>query len=109
MNQAMIEKSTLNLLRLPARLNVGQVAELLGFAVHDIPVLVRHGALHPLGRPQPNAQKWFAASEIEAFSQDKNWLSKSTLVISKHWARNNKKREPAQEPLAPSAALPPEA
>jgi hypothetical protein len=68
MNQTKIEKSILNLLRLPARLHVGQVAELLGFADHDIPVLVRHGALSPLGKPQPNAQKWFAAAEIEAFS-----------------------------------------
>jgi hypothetical protein len=96
----MIDGSTLNMLRLPARLNVEQVAELLGFAVHDIPVLVRQGALHPLGKPQPNAQKWFAASEIELLSRDKNWLSKATLIISRYWARNNKKRNPAEESVA---------
>jgi hypothetical protein len=85
----MNEKSTLALLRLPARLNIEQVAELLGFAVHDIPVLVRHGALHPLGKPVPNAQKWFAAAEIESLSRDKTWLSKATLIISRHWAEKN--------------------
>lgn len=97
----MTDKPTvLSLLRLPGRLDVEQVATLLGFAVHDIPVLVRKGALHPLGKPRHNAQKWFAAVEIESYSHDKNWLSKATLIISKHWAVNNKSRDPAEDYVA---------
>jgi hypothetical protein len=33
----------------------------MGFTPHDIPTLVRAGLLKPLGRPTPNAVKYFAA------------------------------------------------
>ena len=47
-NQA---RELLNLRRLPAMLNMAQTAVMLGLAEHDIPVLVRHGLLQPLGDP----------------------------------------------------------
>ena len=47
---------------LPARLDAASAAKLLGFAEHDIQVLLRTGKLTPLGDPAPNAPKWFAAS-----------------------------------------------
>jgi len=49
---------------LSARLDVKATAKLLGFAEHDIPILMRAGKLKPLGDPAPNAPKWFAAIEI---------------------------------------------
>ncbi len=52
--------SVLNMSRLPARLSV-EDAVLLGFASHDITILMREELLKPLGRPAPKAPKWFAS------------------------------------------------
>ena len=41
----------LNLKSLPARLTTEHAAWFLGFAVHEIPVLVAKGLLRPLGQP----------------------------------------------------------
>ena len=49
---------------LPARLDVAETAKLLGFAEHDIQILMAVGKLTPLGDPTPNAPKWFAAVEM---------------------------------------------
>jgi hypothetical protein len=38
--------------------------KLLGFAEHDIQILMAVGKLTPLGDPAPNAPKWFAAVEM---------------------------------------------
>ncbi|MGO9203867.1 MAG: hypothetical protein ACLQM8_25385 [Limisphaerales bacterium] len=44
----------------PARLTASKTAKLLGFAGHDVPVLVASGLLKPLGNPSPNSPKfWF--------------------------------------------------
>jgi hypothetical protein len=51
----------LNCRRLPGRLNTTEAAVLLGFQEHDIPVLIAGKLLTPLGRPAPNAPKYFAA------------------------------------------------
>lgn len=75
---------------LPARLDVGAAAKLLSFAEHDIPVLVASGKLTPLGDPAPNAPKWFCAVEVIRLGTNKEWLSKATKEISRHW---RKKRE----------------
>jgi hypothetical protein len=48
---------------LPARLDVVATAKLLGFAEHDIQILMAVGKLTPLGDPAPNAPKWFAARD----------------------------------------------
>ena len=42
---------------LPARLDVGATAKLLGFAESDIQVLMAVGKLTPLGDPAPNAHR----------------------------------------------------
>ncbi len=86
---AMNEKSILLLPRLPARLDVNQTAEILGFLPHEISVLMRVGLLKPLGRPAPNAHKFFSAVEILEFSQNREWLAKATQQVSKSWKENN--------------------
>ena len=53
-------KEVLNLVRLPARMNIVQVAACLGFKPHDLPILVAHGLLKPLGRPAPSSEKYFS-------------------------------------------------
>jgi hypothetical protein len=59
---------------LPARLDVAQTAKLLGFAAHDIQILMGTGKLVPLGDPAPNAPKWFAAVLILRLAADEEWL-----------------------------------
>jgi hypothetical protein len=85
----MNEKSVLILTRLPARLNVDQVAEILGFPSHEMPVLLKAGLLKPLGKPAPNGHKFFCAQEITSLSKNKNWLDKATRAVVKHWQDGN--------------------
>ena len=70
---------------LPARLDVTETARLLGFAVHDLPILMAAGKLTPLGDPAPNAPKWFAAVEMIRLAADQDWLHKATKELSKFW------------------------
>jgi hypothetical protein len=72
---------------LPARLDVAATAKLLGFAEHDIQVLMAGGKLTPLGDPAPNAPKWFAAVEVVQLATSREWLHKATKEITKHWKK----------------------
>jgi hypothetical protein len=60
---------------LPARLDVVATAKLLGFAEHDIQILMAAGKLEPLGDP-PNAPKWFVALEVIGLAADRDWLNR---------------------------------
>jgi hypothetical protein len=74
-------------------------AKLLGFAEHDIQILMSAGKLEPLGDPAPNAPKWFAAIEIIRLSLDRDWLNKATREVSKHWRHKRQGREkPGKSP-----------
>src|SRR5437899_7969753 len=83
---------------LPARLDVGATAKLLGFAEHDIQILMRVGKLAPLGDPAPNAPKWFAAIEVIRLAADREWLSKATREVSKYW-RHKRERRLRRQPI----------
>jgi hypothetical protein len=87
----------LNLRTAPARLNAEEVAWYLGFAVHDIPVLVSKGLLKPLGHPTQNAVKYFALGAIEELRQDSKWLARATDAVTSHWQEKNSKRRPPFE------------
>jgi hypothetical protein len=77
---------------LPARLDVEATAKLLGFAGHDIQILMAVGKLTPLGDPAPNAPKWFAALQVIRLAADQEWLHKATKEISKYWRRKRERR-----------------
>jgi len=91
----------LNTRRLPARLNVNQVAAVLGFALHDLPVLTSKRLLRTLGRPKANSAKYYAARDIEALSRDVDWLSKATQALYDH-ARIKKGGRTQLAPATPS-------
>ena len=78
---------------LPARLDVTQTAGFLGFSEHDIPVLVQRGHLTPLGKPMPNARKYFSRNRIIELSGDDSWLNKATRTIYEHWQDKNASRK----------------
>jgi hypothetical protein len=85
----MNEKSMLFLPRLPARLDVNQAAEILGFLPHEISVLLKVGLLKPLGKPAANGHKFFCTVEISALSENREWLDKATRAVARHWKDRN--------------------
>jgi hypothetical protein len=92
------EKLTvLNSTRLPARLTVSQTAAVLGFEDHNIPVLVKARLLTPLGKPAPNATKYFAAVSVTGLAQDPAWLAKATNALYSHWLDENSRRPKTEE------------
>jgi hypothetical protein len=90
---------------LPARLDVGATAKLLGFAEHDIQILMGAGKLDPLGDPAPNAPKWFAAVEVIRLAADREWLSKATREVSKYW-RHRRERQARRKGVTDPAPQP---
>jgi hypothetical protein len=84
----------LNLKILPARLNVQEVGWLLGFATHDIPILVAKGLLKPLGQPTTNAIKFFALASLQELREDPRWLGRATETICQHWRLKNVAKQP---------------
>src|SRR5467141_2261760 len=86
------ELALLNCRRLPGRLNTSETALLLGFQEHDIAPLVAAKLLVPLGKPAPNAPKYFAATDIADRASDSEWLSCATKELAKHWLRKNQRK-----------------
>jgi len=85
----MNEKSILFVPRLPARLDVNQAADILGFLPHEVVVLLKTGLLKPLGKPAPNGHKFFCTAEISSLSADREWLDKATRAVARHWKDRN--------------------
>src|SRR6266446_4390134 len=83
----------LNCRRLPGRLNTSETGLLLGFQEHDIAPLVSAKLLAPLGKPAPNAPKYFAATEIVERAADSEWLAQATKALAKHWQRKNQRKQ----------------
>lgn len=77
---------------LPARLSVAETAKVLGFAEHDIQILMAARKLTPLGDPAPNAPKWFAAVEVIQLATNKEWLNKATKEVSKYWRHKRERK-----------------
>ena len=79
-------------------------ARLLGFAEHDIQILMSSRKLVPLGDPAPNAPKWFAAIEVIQLAADREWLSKATRELSKYW-RHKRERQVKARPVSQPAPV----
>src|SRR4051812_40508185 len=79
-------------LKLPARIGAPLTAKLLGFAEHDVPILVSEGLLKPLGNPAQNAPKYFSGVEILGLASDHAWLNKATQKLSQHWLKKRGKQ-----------------
>ncbi len=77
---------------MPARIDAVQAAKLLGFAEHDIPILVSAKLLIPLGTPVQNSVKRFSACEVISFAADRDWLDEATKKLSGHWYAKRQRR-----------------
>src|SRR5580698_11171594 len=73
----------------PARLTIIEASWLLGFADHDIGVLVSAGLLKPLGRPPQSGSKYFATTEIQTLRNDVRWLAKASDAVVNFWKKKN--------------------
>ena len=73
----------------PARLDAKEAAWYLGFAPHEIPILVRAGLLKPLGRPAPSSVKHFATVTSTELRHDTNWLARASDAVTKYWKTKN--------------------
>jgi len=82
----------LNLRLVPARLTAEEAAWYLGFAPHDIPVLMAKGLLKPLGHPSDNAVKFFALATLEPLRSDIKWLSRATDAMLDYWRNKNARK-----------------
>ena len=86
-------KEFLNTFRtLPARLQAEEAAWYLGFAPHDIPVLVSAGLLKPLGQPAKNGVKFYATATLHDLRDDINWLTRASNATIRHWRAKNAQR-----------------
>jgi hypothetical protein len=97
---------------LPARLLAGQVAKLLNCTTDDVGVLVSAGKLRALGRPKPNAVKFFSSIELITLLANRDWLDDATKTIGQYWRRKNARRNglslenPADEEAADGGKTP---
>ncbi len=83
----------LNLKHPPARLNVEEPAWYMGFAPHDIPILVSHGLLKPLGHPADQSVKYFALVTLAELRVDTKWLARATDAMGAHWRGKNGRKQ----------------
>jgi hypothetical protein len=79
--------------QLPARLTAEQAAWVLNCQPHDVPALVAHRLLKPLGNPAANAVKFFVTADVLENAKDRAWLIKATNTISQHWQHQNARKK----------------
>jgi hypothetical protein len=77
---------------------------LLGFAEHDIPILVKAKLLSPLGKPQANAVKYFARVDVEELALDTKWLTRATAALYEHWHRRQRPKPETSKECSDSRA-----
>jgi hypothetical protein len=57
-----------------------------------VAILVSAGKLHALGKPRPNAVKFFSVVELITLLADREWLDDATKTIGQFWKRKNARR-----------------
>lgn len=79
-------------LRIQSRLNSAQTAKVLGFSEADIPILIQHSLLKPLGNPARNSTKYFSANIIEELGKNDKWLNDATQTVYDYWSGKNSRK-----------------
>src|ERR1035441_4154508 len=77
---------------IPARLHADEVAKMLNCSTEDVAILVSAGKPRALGRPKPNAVKFFNAIELIVQLADPCWLDEATKTIGQYWRHKNARR-----------------
>jgi hypothetical protein len=86
----------------PACVDAEAAARFLGRTPDFMPLLARAGHLKPLGKPAPNARKWYAMVGLERVSCDPAWLDKAIRVVDRlvREANGKQKGKGSEEALA---------
>ena len=97
----------LNLRQLPAIMNPEETAMFLGITPHDIPILVAHKLLTPLGNPIQSSVKCFAKVVLEELAKNVEWLHQAKAATQEHWAMKNARKSANAEysPLPENARV----
>lgn len=82
----------LNLAEKPFRLTMEQAAWLLGFAPHEISILIAKGLLKPLGHPAHNGQKFFLTATLQELRRDEKWFGKGSDAVCEYWRDKNSRK-----------------
>jgi hypothetical protein len=82
----------LNMRHLPAIMNPEETAMFLGVTPHDIPILVAHNLLTPLGNPIQSSIKCFAKVVLEELAKNVPWLHQAKATTQGHWAMKNARK-----------------
>jgi hypothetical protein len=85
----------------PARLDATQTAWFLGFAPHEVPILIAASLLKPLGHPPSNGTKFFATETLDQLRHDEKWLARASDAICAYWRERNARKRTACERNAP--------
>jgi len=64
----------------------------LNCSTEDVAILVSAGKLRALGKPRPNAVKFFSSIELITLLADREWLDDATKTIGQFWKRKNARR-----------------
>ena len=86
------QEQFMNLKILPGALGKVETSWLLGFSEKEVAILVAKGHLKPLGRPSPNAPKYFSSAEVERFKRDPEWLGRAREFIQAFWRKKNERQ-----------------
>ena len=70
----------------------GGGCKLLNCTTDDVAILVSAGKLRALGRPKPNAVKFFSSIELITLLADPDWLDEATKTIGQYWRQKNARR-----------------
>ena len=76
----------------PPRMDYRQAGIFLGFAQHEIRILVFYGLMIPLGEPMPNSKKYFAKAALVQLANDVDWMHVAQSTLYKHWQTKNAHR-----------------
>lgn len=90
------DEQFLNLKTFPARVRAEEAALLLGFSVHEIPILMAKGLMKPLGHPPLTGVKFFSVTSLEELRRDDKWLAKASDCIVEYWRDRNEKKNAAR-------------
>ncbi len=92
--------------RLPAQLYAKEAAFFLRISPEDLNHLAVNKLIKPVGKPTPNAPKYYLTQEVLSKSNDSEWMNKMNVFLSKHRRDKNLKYRKDEPQDVTSAELP---
>jgi hypothetical protein len=100
------QQQFLSLKNYPARMRVEEASYFLGFATHEITILMAEGLLKPLGRPPATGVKYFSTAALEELRRDQKWLARASDCVVQYWKSRNEKKTAQRGPSHDAPRVP---